>query len=99
MVDVMDNLTMERKEIPVYARNLYKWTPEPTILKRDICWDSLTIEDLECPFCRKDNAVDLFKNGDFFIYINPEGYLYFKDDIGIGRTGIVFCPMCGRSLK
>jgi len=95
---VMDNLTMEHKEIPVYAKNLYKWTPKPTILKQDVCWDIPVLEDLECPYC-SEFGNDLYEDDEMFIYVDPEGYLRFGTPDGIGKIEIQFCPMCGRPLK
>jgi len=99
MEDVMDHLTLERKEIPVYVKNLYKWTPEPTVLKQDICWDIPVLEDLDCSYCNDRDGDDLFFENDVFIYVDPEGYLRFGTPDGVGKTEIRFCPMCGKSLK
>ena len=98
MVDVMDHLTLERKEIPVYVENLYKWTPKPAILKRDICWDIPVLEELDCPYCGNKDGVDLYYDKDIFIYVDPKGYLRFGTPDGVGKTEIQFCPMCGRQL-
>ena len=86
----MDNLTMERKEIPVYVKNLYKWTPEPTVLKQDICWDIPVLEDLDCSYCNDRDGDDLFFENDVFIYVDPEGYLRFGTPDGVGKTEIRF---------
>lgn len=94
----MDRLTGEFKNIPIYAENLYKWTPEPSILKQDVDWDAPTLEDLECPYCREENAQDIFYNGNIFIYIDPTGYLRYGNLDGVGAFDIAFCPMCGRQL-
>lgn len=99
MVDVMDRLTLEHNKTPVYLQNLYKWTPEPSILKEDICWDIPILEGLDCPYCSDKDGVDLYYDGDVFIYVDPEGYLRFGTPDGVGRTEIQFCPMCGKSLR
>lgn len=99
MEDGMDNLIMERKEIPIYIKNLYKWIPEPSILKEDVHWDIPTLESLECPYCSNKDSIDLYYDEDIFIYVDPKGYLRFGTSDGVGRIEIQFCPMCGKSLK
>ena len=94
----MDSLTMERKNIPIYVKNLYKWTPEPSILKQDVEWDKLTLKDTGCLYCREEDAQDIFYNGEIFIYVDPAGYLRYGNSDGVGSIEIAFCPMCGREL-
>ena len=107
MVDVMDRLILEHKNIPVYAENLYKWTPEPTVLKQDICWDNLITEDLKCPYCENDDKpkkIILDSSNSYWdiveIYIS-RGFLFIQSDHYdfFDCKKINFCPMCGRQLK
>ena len=95
----MDNLIMERREIPIYMKNLYKWIPEPTTLKQDIRWDTQVLEELDCPYCGDKDGIDLYHNEDVFIYVDPEGCLRFGTSDGVGKIEIQFCPMCGRKFK
>lgn len=99
MEDVMDHLTLEHKEIPVYAKNLYKWIPKPSVLKQDVHWDIPISEELDCPYCGNKDSIDLYYNKHIFIYVDPKGYLRFGTSNGVGKTEIKFCPMCGKSLK
>jgi len=94
----MGRLTLERKEIPIYTRNLYKWTPEPSVLKRDICWDIPVLEELDCPYC-SEFGDDLYEDDDIFVYVDPEGYLIIGNHEGMCKIEIQFCPMCGKSFK
>lgn len=98
MADVMDHPILEHKEIPVYAKNLYKWTPEPSVLKQDINWDASTIENLECPYCHEENPIDIINDEEIFIYVDSKGYLRFGESHGIGKVKILFCPMCGKQF-
>ena len=98
MVDVVDNLIMNHKEIPVYVKNLYKWTSEPSVLKQDICWDISILKDSKCPYC-DDFGDDLYEDKDIFIYVDPKGYLIIGDSERMRKIKIVFCPMCGKQLK
>lgn len=95
----MDYLTMEHKEIPIYVQNLYKWTPYPTVLKHDCDWDIPILENIECPYCCEDKLDNIVDEEEIFIYVDPEGYLWFGESHGIGKVAIMFCPMCGRQLK
>lgn len=99
MVAVMDRLIGEHKDIPVYAKNFYRMTSHPAILKQDIGWDIPASEDLECPFCREEDPQDIFYDDDTFIYVDPCGYLRFGNSDNVGVIDIMFCPMCGRQLK
>ena len=99
MAATTDLLIGEHKDVPIYAKNLYKWTPEPSILKQDVCWDAPTLEELDCPYCNDRDGDDLFSDDDIFIYVDPEEEcLRFGTSDGVGKIKIRFCPMCGRSL-
>lgn len=102
----MDNLIMERKEIPTYMRNLYKWTwtPQPTMLKQDIHWDTQVLEKLDCPYCENDDSPKRILDNDDWdmieIYIS-RGFLFVQSgDYDLFECKkINYCPMCGRPLK
>ena len=98
MVDATDRLITELKETPVYVKNIYAWTPKPTVLKEDICGDILILEDSDCSYC-SEFGVDLYEDDDIFIYVDPKGYLIMGDHEKIRKIEIQVCPMCGRQLK
>lgn len=107
MVGAMDHLIGEHKNIPVYAKNLYKWTSEPGILKQDAYWDASTLEDLECPYCKgpycKDEIGDYIIDDSSIITYISGNYLWVElfepHNLDIVFSNINYCPMCGRSLK
>lgn len=102
MVDVMDRLTGEHKDIPTYVENLYKWTPEPSILKQDVCWDALTLEDLKCPYCNDETGDCLIDSSSILCYVFGNRLwieLLKPHDLDAVFSDINYCPMCGRSLK
>lgn len=93
----MDNLTMECKENPVYMKNLYKWIPEPSVLKQDVYWDYPVIEDLECPYCGPSPQKDIIQCGNGIVCIQNNKLMVITSD-GYMSPTINYCPMCGRSF-
>ena len=104
MAAVTDLLTGEHKDVPIYVKNLYKWTPEPSVLKQDVCWDIPVLEELDCPYCENyDNPKRILDNDDWDmieIYIS-RGVLFVQsgDYDFFDCKKINYCPMCGRPLK
>ena len=102
MVDVMDRPTLEHKNIPVYAENLYKWTPEPTVLKQDICWDIPILEELDCPYCKGETGDCIIDDSSIIAYVSGNHLwveLFEPHNLDIAFSNINYCPMCGRQLK
>lgn len=100
MEDVMDRLTLEHKQIPIYMENIYRLMPQLSTLKQKNSSYISILENLKCPYCsNEDNSCDLFYDNEIFIYVDPEGYLRFGTSEGVGSIEIQFCLMCGRQLK
>ena len=92
----------EYKNIPVYAKNLYKWTPEPSVLKNDVCWDAPVIEDVGCFYCCDETGDCIIDNSPILVYIFKNRLwveLFEPHDLDVVFTDINYCPICGRSLK
>ncbi len=94
----MDRLIGEHRDVPVYAENLYKWTPEPSVLKHDANWDAPTLEDLECPYCGPLPQKDIIQCGSGIVCIQNNKLMVITSD-GYMDPTIIFCPMCGRQLS
>ena len=101
MVDVMGRLIGEHKNVPIYTKNFYKWTPEPSILKQDICWDASALEDLECPYCNDETGDYIIDNSSIISYISKNHLwieLFEPHNLTIVFGNINYCPICGRKL-
>lgn len=54
-----------------------------------------------CSYCEVEvDARDyLISNGGEGVYICGNGYLVADDELEMGETKIIFCPMCGKRLN
>jgi len=98
MEDVMEHLTMEHKHDNTIEYE-YIHTPCPAVLKHDCKWKIQVLEDLDCPYCREYNAIDIIDNDNFWLYVDPiKKELRFTNHDGVGFVSINYCPMCGKRL-
>ena len=95
----MDTIIRERNAWePTYIPFFDEPEPQTNVVKWSDRFNIPVAEDIDCPYCREDNGLDLI-NDDVFLYVDPLGYLRLGTEYGIGQIKIAYCPMCGKQLR